>query len=59
MKLVPLAVEEASEQENDDEYNRQTDSPAFCEAAKVFMCVMRVVRFSHQSSIACPGLSVP
>src|SRR5439155_26184448 len=49
--LVPLAVEEASEQENDDEHNRQADSPAFCEAAKVFMCVMHVVRFSHQYSI--------
>lgn len=59
MKLVPLAVEEASEQDNDDEHNRQTDLPAFCEAAKALMCIMHVVRFSHQYSITCVGLRVP
>src|SRR5947208_1285536 len=33
VNLVPLTVKEASEQENNDEHNRQADSPAFCEAA--------------------------
>jgi hypothetical protein len=35
---MPLAVEEASKEDNDDEHNRQADPPAFCEAAKVFIC---------------------
>ncbi len=56
MNLVTLAVEEASQQENDDEQNRQDDSPAFCEPAKVFLGVVRFVRFSHQCSIPCVGV---
>src|SRR5579872_2290738 len=57
MNRVPLGVEETSEQDNDDEYNRQTNSPAFCKAARVFMSVLHVVRFSHKSGITSVFLS--
>ena len=51
MKLVSLAVEEASEQDNDNEYNCQDDSSAHGKATKVFTCVMLVILFSHESSV--------
>jgi hypothetical protein len=56
MKLVPLAIEEASEQENDDEHNRQAPSPVFCEAAMVFRALMHIVHVFHQCSLLGVGL---